>query len=103
MADRAHLERVTRDLIDSGKFIEAGWVSMRIACDLVDAPADQLREMRMAFFAGAQHLFGSILSVLEPGDEPTEKDLKRMDLIHTELQDFIKDFELRHVPTKGST
>lgn len=103
MADRAHLERVTRDLIDSGKLIEAGWVSMRIACDLVDAPADQLREMRMAFFAGAQHLFGSILSVLEPGDEPTEKDLKRMDLIHTELQDFIKDFELRHVPTKGST
>lgn len=102
MADRAHLERVTRDLIDSGKLIEAGWVSMRIACDLVDAPADQLREMRMAFFAGAQHLFGSILSVLEPGDEPTEKDLKRMDLIHTELQDFIKDFELRHVPTKGS-
>ena len=90
MADRAHLERVTRDLIDSGKLIEAGWVSMRIACDLVDAPADQLREMRMAFFAGAQHLFGSILSVLEPGDEPTEKDLKRMDLIHTELQDFIK-------------
>ena len=103
MADRAHLERVTRDLTDSGKLIEAGWVSMRIACDLVDAPADQLREMRMAFFAGAQHLFGSILSVLEPGDEPTEKDLKRMDLIHTELQDFIKDFELRHVPTKGST
>ena len=103
MADRAHLERVTRDLIDSGKLIEAGWVSMRIACDLVDAPADQLREMRMAFFAGAQHLFGSIMSVLEPGDEPTEKDLKRMDLIHTELQDFIKDFELRHVPTKGST
>ena len=103
MADRAHLERVTRDLIDSGTLIEAGWVSMRIACDLVDAPADQLREMRMAFFAGAQHLFGSILSVLEPGDEPTEKDLKRMDLIHTELQDFIKDFELRHVPTKGST
>lgn len=102
MADRAHLERVTRDLIDSGKLIEAGWVSMRIACDLVDAPADQLREMRMAFFAGAQHLFGSILSVLEPGDEPTEKDLKRMDLIHTELQDFIKDFELRHVPTEGS-
>jgi hypothetical protein len=102
MADRAHLDRLTRELTDSGKLIEAGWVGLRIACDLIDAPADQLREMRMAFFAGAQHLFGSILNVLEPGEEPTDKDLQRMDLIHTELDAFIKDFELRHVPTKGS-
>jgi hypothetical protein len=102
MADRAHLDRLTRELTDSGKLIEAGWVGLRIACDLIDAPADQLREMRMAFFAGAQHLFGSIMNVLEPGEEPTDKDLQRMDLIHTELDAFIKDFELRHVPTKGT-
>jgi hypothetical protein len=102
MADRAHLDRLTRELTDSGKLIEAGWVGLRIACDLIDAPADQLREMRMAFFAGAQHLFGSILNVLEPGEEPTDKDLLRMDLIHTELDTFIKDFELRHLPTKGT-
>jgi hypothetical protein len=102
MADRAHLERLTRELTDSGKLIEVGWIGMRLACDLVDAPAEQLREMRMAFFAGAQHLFGSIMSVLEPGDEPTDKDLQRMDLIHKELDAFIKDFELRHVPTKGT-
>lgn len=102
MADRAHLDRLTRELTDSGKLIEAGWVGLRIACELIDAPADQLREMRMAFFAGAQHLFGSIINVLEPGEEPTDKDLQRMDLIHTELDAFIKDFELRHVPTKGT-
>ena len=102
MADRAHLKRLTRDLTDSGKLIECGWVGMRLACDLIDAPADQLREMRMAFFAGAQHLFGSIMTVLEPGDEPTDKDLARMDLIHKELDAFIKDFELRHTPTKGT-
>lgn len=102
MADRAHLDRLTRELTDSGKLIEAGWVGLRIACELIDAPADQLREMRMAFFAGAQHLFGSIMNILEPGEEPTDKDLQRMDLIHTELDAFIKDFELRHVPTKGT-
>lgn len=102
MADRAHLERLTRELTDSGKLIECGWVGMRLACDLIDAPQDQLREMRMAFFAGAQHLFGSIMTVLDPGEEPTDKDLKRMDLIHTELQAFIKDFELQHTPTKGT-
>lgn len=101
MADRAHLERLTRELTDSGKLIEAGWVSLRVATDLIDAPADQLREMRMAFFAGAQHLFGSIMNILDPGAEPTDKDLARMDLIDKELKRFIQEFELRHLPTEG--
>lgn len=102
MADRAFLERLHRELADSGKLIEAGWVSLRIACDLIDAPAGQLREMRMAFFGGAQHLFGSIMTILEPGEEPTEKDLDRMSLIDAELKKFIQDFELHHLPTRGS-
>jgi hypothetical protein len=93
MADRAHLERLTRDLIDAGKLIEAGWVSLRIAGDLIDTPADQLREMQIAFFAGAQHLFGSIMSVLDPGAEPTDKDMERLDSIDKELKTFIKEFE----------
>lgn len=102
MADRGFLERLSRELVDKGKLIEAGWLSMRLACDLHDAPADQLREMRMAFFAGAQHLFSSIMTIMEPGSEPTDKDLERMDLIDRELREFIKDFEMRHIPTKGS-
>ena len=102
MADRNHLERLHDELADSGKLIESGWVGMRLACDLVDAPADQLREMRMAFFAGAQHLFGSIMTVLEPGDEPTDKDLARMDLIDKELKTFISDFAAKHIPTRGT-
>lgn len=89
-----------RELADSGKLIEAGWIGMRIACDLIDAPADQLREMRMAFFAGAQHLFGSIMTVLEPGDEPSDTDLRRLDLIDKELKAFIADFSARHIPTQ---
>lgn len=96
MADRAYLERFTKELVDKGMIIEAGWISLRLACDLVDAPADQLREMRMAFLAGSQHLMGSIMTFLEAGEEPTDNDMKRIDLIHEELQAFIRDFELRH-------
>lgn len=102
MADRAHLERFSRELTDNGKLIEAGWVGLRLACDLHDAPALQLQEMRQAFFAGAQHLFSSIMTILEPGAEPTDKDLKRIDLIDRELRAFIADFEMRHIPTKGT-
>jgi len=102
MADRAFLERLSRELADQGKLIEAGWVGLRVACDLEDAPKVQLEEMRNAFFAGAQHLFSSIMTILEPDAEPTKKDLERMDLIDKELRTFINDFTIRNIPTGGS-
>jgi hypothetical protein len=101
MAERAHLERLSRELTDNGKLIEAGWVGLRIACELEDAPAIQLEEMRNAFFAGAQHLFSSIMTILEPESEPTERDLERMELIDRELREFINDFTIRRIPVGG--
>jgi hypothetical protein len=44
--------------------------------------------MRTAFMAGAEHLFSSVMNVLDPGQEPTADDLRRMDLIHTELEEW---------------
>jgi hypothetical protein len=101
VADRKHLERFTKELIDQGKLIEAGWVSMRLACDLEDAPPDQLHQMRMAFFAGAQHLMGSMMSALDPEAEPTAEDMRRMGLIMGELDGFITQFARDHIPTQG--
>ncbi|WLA80329.1 hypothetical protein [Bradyrhizobium elkanii] len=102
MADRAYLERLSRELTDKGKLIEAGWVGLRLSAIPLDASAVQLNEMRMAFFAGAQHLFGSIMGILDPGAEPTDKDLERMDLIDKELRNFINEFEVRATPAKGT-
>lgn len=102
MADRAYLERYARECADKGYLIEAGWIGLRIAAVPLDASPAQLDEMRNAFFAGAQHLFSSIMTILEPGAEPTDKDLARMDLIDAELKKFIERYELRHFPTKGT-
>lgn len=101
MADRKHLESMTRELMDKGKLLEAGWVGLRLAAIPLDAPAVQLDEMRNAFFAGAQHLFSSMMTGFDADSEPTADDLRRVDLIETELQDFIRDFEQRHLKTKG--
>lgn len=102
MADRAYLERLTRELADQGKLIESGWVALRLMTLPLDAPAVQLQEMRNAYFAGAQHLFGSLMSgVLDPDAEPTEADRRRMDLIDQELRTFIAEFEPRHGPIMG--
>lgn len=100
MADRAYLERLTKQLIDDGKLIEAGWISLRIATGLTDASAVQLAEMRKAFFAGAQHLYASMMNVLDEGEEPTDDDMRRMASIDAELEAFGNEL-LKDLPTQG--
>lgn len=91
--NKAVIEKLTRALADEGRIIEAGWVSMKLTTIPEDAPAIQLEEMRNAFFAGAQHLFGSIMTILDSGSEPTAADLRRMTLINTELEQFIEAYK----------
>ena len=102
MADRAFLERLTKQLANDGKLIEAGWVALRIQCIPHNAPAIQLQEMRMAYMAGAQHLFSSMIGMLDADAEPTDADIHRMDLIHRELEAFRSELELWTAQTKGS-
>lgn len=96
------VDRATRALTDAGLIIEAGFEGFRRAALPDDMSSAQLAAMRQTFFAGAQHLFASILTLLDPGEEPTDDDLRRMDAIQAELQQFIDDFQTRHLPTKGS-
>lgn len=86
MADRAFLERLTKDLADQGKLIEAGWVGLRLAAIPDNAPAIQLQAMRLAYMA--------IIAILDADREPTDADLDRMDLIHKELDAFRAELEL---------
>ena len=97
------LTKLTKDLVDKGLLIEAGWQGLRIMAMPKDAPQIQIDEMRMAFFAGAQHLYSSIMSVMDEGTEPTDKDLQRMEQIHNELNRFIIDFSKKFLPTTGNS
>jgi hypothetical protein len=94
--------RIGKEWTDKGKLIEGGFQAMRIIAMDPDAPPDQVREMRMAFFGGAQHLFGTIMSILDPGNEPTDADMRRMDLIDKELKEFITVFAKQHLKTEGN-
>lgn len=95
------IEQVTGALIDDGALIEAGWIALRKVAIPADAPAVQIEEMRNAFFAGAQHVFASVMTTLDPGDEPTERDLERISRIDDELKRFINDYSLRRLPVQG--
>ncbi len=67
------------------KLIEAGWQSYLEQVVPKDAGETQRRETELAFYAGAKHLFDAVLTVLDPGSEPTEQDLRVMESIMVEL------------------
>ena len=96
------LQKLGQELTKQGKLIEAGWIALRIVAIPSDAPQIQLDEMRSAFFAGAQHLFSSIMTILDPGEEPTDADMAHIGWIADELETFIKDFEAKNLKTEGS-
>jgi hypothetical protein len=57
---RETLVRLTKELIGKGLLIEAGFATLRARAIHPDALDDQVREMRMAFFAGEQAVDGTI-------------------------------------------
>lgn len=95
------IDEISKRLTDEGKLIEVGWAAMRLCVLPPDASPTQISEMRKVFFCGAQHLFASIMGILDPGAEPTDKDLDRMSLIHTELEAFRMEVTNIHTPGRG--
>lgn len=91
--DRELVDAFTREAVDQGKIIEAGWLSFKHCVIVPEASTVQLEDMRRAFFAGAQHLWGSIFSILDEDDDVSANDENRMSLINKELGDFIKEIE----------
>lgn len=90
----ALLEAWSKRLANEGRLIEAGWIGLRKMVVSNDVPQAQIDGMRMAFMAGAQHLFSSIMVVMDPEEEPTDADMHRMDLIDQELRTFVAEMEV---------
>lgn len=91
---------ITGRFVDQGCIIELGFAAM-LSTAFPDGkwktiPREQVRQLRMAFFGGAQHLFGSLMTMLDDDREPTERDLRRMDLISHELDAFMLEFKQQH-------
>lgn len=99
-ASKVHDEIVKR-LTDEGKLIEVGWAAMRLLVLPPNASDVQVSEMRKAFFMGAQHLYASIMGIMDEDREPTDSDMNRMSLIHNELEAFRMEVTNYHTPGRG--
>lgn len=100
---KQEMDAIARKLVDQGKLIESGWLSLKFMSIPEDAPQVQIDEMRNAFFAGAQHLYGSVMGMMEDGAEPTMNDLRRMAAIDAELTQFIEQFKTKFTKAGGAS
>jgi hypothetical protein len=92
---------LTKELTDKGKLIEAGFAAFAHYVVPKDAPPVQLREMHLAYMAGAEHVWSSVMNMLDPGEEPTEADMRRMDLIQREIDEWRGKLSERVDPAQG--
>ena len=99
------VHRMTKKLADEGLLVGAGWYSFS---ELVmkDKIPDRIKSvMRVAFYAGAMHLFHSVMTMLDPEDEVTEADEQRMNAVSKELDAFGEELKALRTAqqSKGGT
>lgn len=87
-ANPRHLDRAFRG------FVEMVWKG---------APPDQVKELRIAFFAGAMSYATTVMTKSDlGGDEPTDADMQLMDHLQFELEEAAMDAMMGIVTTGGS-
>lgn len=84
------LIRLLKDKADRADLIETMWLFFASHVKIPPG-GTQWIESRRCFFAGAITLFDALILILEPGPEPTDADLRRMDLLADELDRFRQD------------
>jgi len=87
---QAAIDKLLRDQSDQTNLLEAVWL-LYAASVQIPTSTIQWTESRRCFFMGAATLFEAINRILEPGAEPTDADLGRMDRIDDELKRFQAD------------
>ncbi len=99
------IEQATSDLIkelaDKGKLIEGGFAAFAHYVIPKDAPPVQFREMQLAYMAGAQHVWSSVMNIFDPVEEVTDADIRRMDLIQREMDEWSGKLSERVDPAQG--
>lgn len=88
----AQADKLLLELSKRGQVVEGGWMAY-VILSLSGCSELQKSEMRKAYFFGAQHVFASIMRLLEPGTEPTDNDLKVVGDIHDELAKFVEEIK----------
>lgn len=95
------LVKLQREWADKGQVIAGGAAMFEALFLPKDAPEGQRNDMRVAFTAGAEYIFSTTMSIMDGGDEVSDKDLARMDAIQKEV-DVFRAFMRDHIAETAS-
>jgi hypothetical protein len=74
--------------------INALWNEFAVLCIPVEAPAEQKREMRRAFYAGVECVLSKLGSEVSEGDADDDPDdMRMMEEITQEMREFAVDLQ----------
>lgn len=103
---KAVVDEISKAQADRGQLVDIGWKAYRVVMLPRHAQSAEMEEQfRYTYFSGAQHLFASIMNVLDSDREPTARDLERMSKINDELDGFARELEgyiALHMKTGGN-
>ena len=89
---QAAIDKLLHDQSTQTNLIETLWVLFAGAVK-VPSGGTQWIESRRCFFAGAATLFEAMIRILDPGTEPTDADVARLDRIAKELDRWREDMQ----------
>ena len=85
-----HAKNLVRKLIDDAKLIKAGFAIFAATQLRPDAPAERVDELRVAFMAGAVHIWLGVAGIVEQSESIDKTERSRIDLIRRELTEWLK-------------
>jgi hypothetical protein len=86
--------KLAKGMADEGLLINGGWLLFEAVFMPPGSVSEQQRhDMRMAFMAGADHLWSGLMVTMDQGKEPTAADDARMIFIQNELDLFREEFD----------
>jgi len=88
------MNATAENLARQGRLIEAGWTELEQT--MPPSSYAWKNDMRTAYFAGAQHVFQSMVAAARGNKDVQLSEIKQ------ELQDFMNEHVLRNAPVAGS-
>jgi hypothetical protein len=93
--------KLAKGMADEGLLINGGWLLFEAVFMPPGSVSEQQRhDMRMAFMAGADHLWSGLMVTMDQGDTPTANDDARMMLIQNELDLFREEMKKLYMKHK---
>lgn len=74
------------------------WLLCKNGVFVKETDEQKIKDLEEAFYLGASSLFELMVGMLDSDREPTENDLKKMDKLNEELQEFNKNLEAKIKP-----